>query len=483
MALVNVRKEEVNEYGHQSWRLYDPLGVPIAAFGVFCDKLSGMRPATRTRYSTVVARFIDYLYEVKVLGGAPVSRATVNNAIEFYLVLLRSGEHISLAIGKREHGHYAEGGKDKEDALRQVARRLGIEPLASGSWDNTIAALNNFLRLCAILEGEAKDMAQSRGGIDSTLVATAAWDCRPLLEAVEGMTSFSPEEVQHLKQSSMLGGVIRFRGTELTRPRGLRKSVRQQRQLDVDGKDFPREHFPALLSAATTWRDRALWTLLLASGIRRSEALNLQWCDIDFAKREVFVLDPESLRYGREMSQAERDLRFKGRTVSRTYLFLPYRDWFFEYLSRYRKDEYRLPQDGNDFVFQYLITPHLGKPLHQATDETLNSAFTSAVERARIPGPPVAPDHVWTGHSLRHAYGVFMLNDYAVPGQAMPGLTLTELQQLMGHKDINSTRKYARERTSRLLTKLKAHDQQFIQGDAPAPCLPPPAPTPVLRLG
>ncbi len=482
MALVHVRREEVNEYGRQSWRLYDPSGVPISVFAEFCHRHKDLRYDTQRRYTTVVARFIDYLYEVKVLGAAPVSRAVVNDAIHYYLELLRTGEHISLSVGKRERARYAEGDEAREAALRGVAHRLGIEPLASGSWDNTIAALNHFLRLCAMLESEAKEMALSRGGMDPTLVATAAWDYRPLLEAVAGVTAFSPEEVQHIKQSTMLGGVIRFRGTELTRPKGLRKSIRQQRQVDVDWMDFPLEHFPALIVAATSWRDRAIWTLLLASGIRRSEALNLQWCDIDFAKREVYVLDPELLRYGQEMPKLERDFRFKGRTVSRTYLFHPYRTWFFEYLSRYRKEEYRLPQDGNDFIFQYLIKPHYGRPLHEATDETLNSAFTSAVKRAQIPGPPVSRDHVWTGHSLRHAYGVYLVNDYAVPSQTTPGLTLAEVQQLMGHKDINTTRKYARERASRLQEKLKAHDQYFIQGDAHPPCLALPASVAIPRI-
>jgi integrase len=472
MTLVHVRKEEVNLYGRRSWRLYGPEGIPISVFAEFCHQQRGLQYDTLRRYTTVVARFIDYLYEVKVLGGPPVSRAVVNDAIEYYLELLRSGEGICLSVGARERARYLEGDEAREAALRNVARRLGIEALASGSWDNTIAALNHFLRLCASLEREAKEMALLRGGIDQTVVHNAEWDYRPLLEAVDGTSAFSPEEVQHLKQSTMLGGVIRFRSGELMRPKGLRKSVRQQRQIDTDWLDFPLEHFPALMSAATCWRDRTLWSLLLASGIRRSEALNLQWCDIDFANRQVYVLDPELLRYGRDMPQSERDLRFKGRTVSRTYLFLPYRNWFFEYLSRYRKEEYRLPQDGNDFVFQYLIKPHHGRPLVEASDETLNAAFKSAVQRARIPGPPIAKSHIWTAHSLRHAYGVFMLNDYAVPNQQTPGLTLAEVQQLMGHKDINSTRKYARERTSRLQNKLRSHDQLYIQGDAPTPCLP-----------
>lgn len=466
MALLHVRKEEVNQFGQSSWRLYDPSGVPISVFDEFCRKLAGLKYATRRRYTTVVARFIDYLYEVQVLGSAPVSRAVINDAIDYYLALLRSGDKLSLAVGKRERARYAEGSQTRETALRGVAQRLGIKPLSSSSWDNTLAALNQFLRLCVLLEREAKEIALLKGGLDRSLVGDAEWDYGPLLKAVDGVKSFSAEEVQHIRHSTMLGGVIRFRGDELKRPKGLRKSYRQQTQVDVDSLDFPESYFPDLLKRATSWRDRALWTLLLASGIRRSEALNLQWCDIDFSAREVYVLDPELLRYGREVTAQDREHRFKGRAVSRTYLRQPYRNWFFEYLSLYRKSEYRLPSDGNDFVFQYLISPHFGRPLHEATDETLNSAFTSAVKRGKIPGPPIARDYVWTAHSLRHAYGRFMLNDYKVPGQTQPGLTEAEVQLLMGHKDINSTRRYAKLRSDRLQAKLLAHDQKFIQGDA-----------------
>lgn len=471
MTLIHVRKGEINQFGITSWQLRDPDGVPISIFSEYCRKLAGLKYATRLRYTTVVARFIDYLYEVQVLGGAPVSRGVVNDAIDYYIALLRSGDQISLAAGKRERAQYAEGDEAREQALRAVARRLGIEPLSSGSWDNTLAPLNKFLRICSLLEREAKEIALVKGGIEVGLVTAAEWDYRPLLKAVDGVSSLSAEEVRHLKHSTMLGGAIRFRGDELSRPKGLKQSSRQQAQVDVDSLDFPEEHFPALLKSATSWRDRALWTLLLASGIRRSEAVNLRWCDIDFAARLVYVLDPDLSRYGREVTVEDREHRFKGRTVSRTYLRQPYRDWLFEYLSRYRKEEYRLPLDGNDFVFQYLISPHLGRPLHEATDETLNSAFTSAVKRARIPGPPISRDHVWTGHSLRHAFGRYMLNDFKVPGQARPGLTEAEVQMLMGHKNIASTRKYAKLRLSKLQDKLLAHDQQSIQGNAPEPCL------------
>jgi integrase len=471
MSLVHVRKDEINNFGAISWKLCDPDGVPISVFAEFCRNLAGLKYATRLRYTTVAARFIDYLYEVKVLGGPPVSRSIVNESIDYYLALLRSGDQICLLSGRGEHARYEEGAEAREQTLRGVAKRLGIKPLAAGSWDNTLAALNKFLRICSLLEREAKEIALLKGGIELGLITAAELDYRPLLQAVDGVITFSHEEVRHLKHSTMLGGAIRFRGDELKRPKGIRQSTRQLAQIDVDSLDFPEDHFPALVKSATSWRDRALWTLLFANGIRRSEALNLQWCDIDFSARVVYVLDPDMARYGREVTVSERENRFKGRTMSRTYLRQPYRDWFFEYLSLYRKEEYRLPLDNNDFVFQYLISPHYGRPLHEATDETLNSAFTSAVRRARIPGPPISIEYIWTGHSLRHAFGRHMLNDFTVPGQEQPGLTEAEVQMLMGHKSIVTTRKYAKLRASRLQAKLVAHDHQFIQGNDLPPCL------------
>jgi hypothetical protein len=55
-----------------------------------------------------------------------------------------------------------------------------------------------------------------------------------------------------------------------------------------------------------------------------------------------------------------------------------------------------------------------------------------------------------------------MLNDFQVPGQAFPGLKETEVQMLMGHTHINSTRKYARTKENRLKQKLALHDHLLL---------------------
>jgi integrase len=462
MTLMNVKREKTRGTGSISWRLRDPNGDSISVFDEFCRDISNEAYATRARYAIVVSRLIDYFYEISILGAGAVTRSAVNKSIDLYLQLLTHGDAISLGRTSRDGSAvYESGDEELEQRLREVARRLQIRPLRPGSWSNTLPALNRFLRVCTLLESEAREIALLKGGLDHALVDASAVDYAPLLEAVNGCVRLTSAEVKHIKNTSMLGGVIRFRGEKLRRPRGLSSRGKGKLQ-GTQVLDFPMQFFPALLNAATFWRDRALWSLLAADGIRRSEALNLEWHHIDFERETVYVLDPKLTRYGRDLSENERIQRFKGRVVSWTYLRLPYRTWFFELLQEYRRREYVLPSDGNDFVFQYIIAPYRGRPLREAADSTLNDAFTSAVLRAKVPGPPMSPDYIWTCHSLRHAYGMYMLNDFEVPGQVMPGLTEAEVQLLMGHVDINATKKYARRREDRLREKLVMNERKIF---------------------
>lgn len=475
MTLRHVKRAETGGGGSASWRLLDANEQPISVFDEFCRSMSGAAFSTRQRYAIVVSRFVDYLYEVGVLGREPVTRRVINEAIDYYLLLLRDGDGVVLGqVAGNGTVRYEPGEQDREDGLRRVASRLGIKPLSPNSWSNTIAALNGFLRLCTMLENEAREIALVKGGLDRAVTDASAVDYKPLLEAVDGCKRLSHAEALHIKHATMLGGVVRFRGGDLQRPRGLSGPRKRGAQRDVQVLDFPMERFRSLLDAATSWRDRAFWTLLAASGIRQSEALNLEWHHIDFERETVYVLDPEFTRYGRDLPEHERVNRFKGRTVSWTYLRLPYRTWFFELLLKYRQHEYVLPADGNDFVFQYVIHPYRGRPLREAADSTLNDSFTGAVVRAEIPGPPMLPGYVWTRHSLRHAYGMFMLNDLEIPGQSTPGLTEAEVQLLMGHADIHSTRKYAKPREARLRQKLEMHERCVLPVEQSLAGLPPP---------
>ncbi|KKL27833.1 hypothetical protein LCGC14_2381190, partial [marine sediment metagenome] len=70
-------------------------------------------------------------------------------------------------------------------------------------------------------------------------------------------------------------------------------------------------------------------------------------------------------------------------------------------------------------------------------------------------------DNRTTPHSLRHFYGVFMLN--FIPVEGGYGLRLPEVQKLMGHEDSSSTAHYAREDPIILESKLRMIDH-FAMG-------------------
>ncbi|WP_050470627.1 tyrosine-type recombinase/integrase [Herbaspirillum chlorophenolicum] len=464
MALVNVRKEVTFSSGHHSWLLTDVTGVEIVIFTAFCESILGLAYETRERYATVVARFIDYLYEIEILGGQVAhTRTVINRALKTYIELLRCGKEISFTNPK-----YPARPNDvaREIKFRAIAQKLGITPLASNSWSNTLAALNRFLAITAELEIEAYELALLKGGVSESVLARSSRDVRILWDAVNGARTLSYQEIQHIKTTSMLGGVTRFKG-KLKRPKALKQSTRQSTQMDINALDFPEEYFPALIEHTRTYRDKARWSLLIGSGIRQSEGNNLLWGDINFEKREVYVFNPVVRVLGRNVSIRDSKLRFKGRTKTETLFREPYKSQFFYFIQRYREEEYRLPPDGNDFVFQMLPDKYLGMPLLEANDGSLTDLFKGAVKRARIPGPQVNAHYIYTPHSLRHAFGAFLANEV--------GLTDAELQLAMGHKSPLSSRKYRNTKLDSLQRKLERYDRSVIYGQEDS--LSPTAPT------
>lgn len=200
---------------------------------------------------------------------------------------------------------------------------------------------------------------------------------------------------------------------------------------------------------------------MAASGLRTSETLALRWENINQTEAKIYVDDPNNLRYSDHLPRNVR-LRFKGRAASDTYLIPQLRDRFFVALVEYLTYEY-IPGCGHDFVFQDTATgPASGRPMHEMSDTARIQAFKRAVRKAGV--PPRHDGRDWTPHSLRHAYGVYLLNYLPVPGGY--GLTLKEVQRLMGHKSETTTAHYARDDSAILAAKLE-HADAFVYGASP----------------
>ena len=452
-GLKNLTRIEASRKGRTTWLLLDNAGTSIEAFSNFCEKNWDYAFTTQKRYAEVVSQFIDYLIEADAFGSAVApTKRYLNAVIDAYPLLLRDG---SSALEAKVRPTLDE---HPEDAwLANVCQSMNRRPLKPASFSNTLAGINRFLRLSELLAIEAFERAALKG-----IAHEESYHI--LIEALSGVEALSASEKQNMRMNSVLGSVMRLRSQGLTRPRRLSISAGAQ-QSDVRHLDFPIDHVFHLANAATVWRDQALWLLLAASGIRVSEALNLQWSDIDSQNQKVYIYDPSGRRFGGDMTTQER-IRFKGRQTSSTYLIQPFRQAFFQALEQYLKQEYVTPRDAaiSGYVFQYVEHGQRGQPYRVVSDSALNKSFKAACDRAAVPSPQLGSRKQWTTHSLRHLYGVYMVNDFPVDAAiGRYGLELAEVQVLMGHKSINSTRCYARKKRRSIENKLIQVDKYLLE--------------------
>ena len=446
-TLKNIIRIPCKRDGVDSWELIDSDGVSISAFDYFSYQIKYKALATRKRYSEVVAQFIDYLIEAKVFGF-PASKSKINRVIDFYTTYLASGTDViakELAMTPKLPA--------SEQWKLDVVNNLPRKAISRSSFDNVIAAVNLFLKTSELLAIEAKELAELKGiMVEQYETFINAFDNN------ENLTSF---EKANLKRNSMFGGVIKSDNRFLKRPSKL-INIALKNQKNTTRLDFPIEKVQDVIGFANNYRDKTLWLLLASSGIRFSEALNLRWNEIDVENQKVYIVDPDGKRFGADMN-ATQEARFKGRQTSITYLMQPFRDWLFEALALYVREEY-IPHKGEqNYVFQYLDGVNRGKPYIEVTDKALNDNFQDACKKAGLKKPKQSKKEQWSLHSLRHMYGVYMLNEAPVdPVNNKFGLELPEVQKLMGHSSPITTGHYARKTTKAIERRLELIDKQMM---------------------
>ena len=151
-----------------------------------------------------------------------------------------------------------------------------------------------------------------------------------------------------------------------------------------------------LIEVVNNARDRALILLLLRTGMRIGEVLGLEANDIDLKEKKVHLMEGEKNSRGRVVYLSQ-DAAFACK----------------RWLS------VRNPEA------QYLFYGQGGRLSYSAA----RSCFVKYLKKARL-------DHKgYTVHCLRHTYASELLN---------AGMRLEVLQQLLGHEDIEITRRYAR---------------------------------------
>ena len=175
-----------------------------------------------------------------------------------------------------------------------------------------------------------------------------------------------------------------------------------KRKIKLKVPDFlPRAIAPGdvrkILAAIKEARDRALVIVLLRTGMRIGEVLGLKMRDLDVREKKIHIYEGEKNSLGRVVYLSDDALMalrlwFKKRDKSKEYLF------------------YGLRRSNLCYTAAWDI-------------------FTKYLSETRL------QDKGYTIHSLRHTFASELLN---------AGMRLECLQLLLGHRDIEMTRRYAR---------------------------------------
>jgi integrase len=202
---------------------------------------------------------------------------------------------------------------------------------------------------------------------------------------------------------------------------------------------FPLQYISKLIHGASSYRDAALYSLLAATSLRVSEAIQILHKDVDLENRRVYAIDPKSNERDassyRGLDEVDfNHLSWKGRTTKYTLLLEPYGTMFFEYHALYLKHEYKTSY--HNFLFQ----TKKGDPLFLSDYSSVVYAPFRKVSKSILEGTEYS-GFSYTPHSLRHSYCVFFKN--FVTHTEGVGLRDSEIKALTGHKSEKIVARYA----------------------------------------
>lgn len=326
-----------------------------------------------------------------------------------------------------------DGHNSRNPLAKACALSLEITPLARTSVKRMISSLCEFITSSNSLEYSLIQQRKIDGiiNVEQPFVTLA--------KELNTLRKLPSMERKALIEHSYLAACISG-GAKVARVKNFFKLPPQPTV--IKEKHFPIDRIGHFLLSTKSHRDRCLYALCFGGGLRFSEATKVRFCDLDVLNERVKLHGKEFVEY----LQAIDYRKASGKHVEHytVHFIEPFKSFFFDELTKYLQKE--RPGSNSEYVFlqsRAAKNKHTGlveySPYYRSSKSTIKEAWDLNLKRANLANSRF--DTINGTHSMRHFYGVYMTN-YAPNPRGGMGYSLNEMQHLMRHAELKSTKVY-----------------------------------------
>ncbi|MBB2496467.1 site-specific integrase [Aquipseudomonas ullengensis] len=422
--MKNVVVRKIVSGDEYTWGLsYSDSELEVPSLRLFANRLLslGCSDSTVKTYCRSVSGYIDYLIEARASVGSGWGAETL---LAMFFRCLIAGEYSNI------------------EQVRKLSAVLKIKPASNASILIHKAALTRYF----------SEMQKTGEDVE---VPIGCPDVIPGGEAIVKKALGLSFRKRINEQSYFAGSVSRgVNSSAASNLPSYLNGVKTQRY-EIDSLPGYLE-FEVEIEKMSNLRDRCLYALILASGCRISEALQLLTDDLDLEKKNVYFRNPRLRRcVYYEMGILPHDVRglsYKGRLTPLANLLEPYASIFWaEYEKLLHSAKYMPVMDDwceyitHRFVFRSTRGRLKGRPL-------CLSENWSNIERdfkRRMGG---VAGRVWL-HSTRHSYVSYICNEVGYGENLGAGVDVA--REMVGHVNVDSTEKYNHKGLLEISMKIK----------------------------
>jgi integrase/recombinase XerD len=443
---IHAFKVNANSNGKKFFKLVCSDRLMCDFFDHWCLGLAKIRSYNTVKsYSDAVVVFLNYMFEVEKAKGQ-LNKSDLHDVLESFESYLVFGSDSDV------------------DIASEAAKNLSSSPQGYATVSLYFTGLNNFLE-------KSENLRRTIHSLESRGVPTDIRASDTPLTIIDRVKT--PAHIQKaVKESSWLSGCINGVMSTIKR-KGLSPSVKSSTVAHTnehggDHLTFPIDLCSDLIKSAANLRDRTLWSLIAATGCRISEAQTMRWDDISIdvvknekgeftVNKEILIIDPATRKktLKRHLTETEiSSLPHKGRADNKTYPIEPFATMFWGYFDQYKKQEMKRNKKQNisDHGFIFRLIPNTEPVINSY--QTLYDSFSVAAKKLT--------GESYGFHSLRHMYGYYLKNfcPVRIGRKLRYGMSLKSVQSYMGHKEIVSTQRYARDDAIKLVAAHSAMNME-----------------------